>query len=112
MRLGLPPVTPFFTIATTSLHSWFAFVAPWIAAAVIGGATYGLLGSWWRRRRSAAAGLAVALPFLAEPVLWPLYNGHYKGPWFIWAAEFAVGLSIALGIVRRERATKRQTLRA
>jgi hypothetical protein len=112
MRLGLPPVTPFFTIANTSLRSWLAFVAPWIAAAVAGGATYGLLGNWWKRRRSIAAGLAVALPFLAEPVLWPLKNGYYKGPWFIWAAEVVVGLSIAFGVVHRQRATDRQAVRA
>jgi len=112
MVLGLPAATPFFTIATTLLRSWLAFIAPWIAAALAGGAAYGLLGNWWGKRKSIAAGLAVALPFLAEPMLWPLKNGYYKGPWFIWAAEVVVGLSIAFGVLHRQRAPDRQAVRA
>jgi hypothetical protein len=29
-----------------------------------------------------------------EPVVWPLRNGYYQGPWLLWAAEMLVGLAI------------------
>jgi hypothetical protein len=40
----------------------------------------------------------VAAGFVAEPMLWPLYNGFYKGPWFLWLAEVLVGLGIAVQV--------------
>lgn len=99
LKLGLPPATPLTTVATTSLRHWLFFIALWLAAGAVGGAVYGALGSSWRRSKPLAAGLAVALPFVAEPGLWPLRNGYYQGPWFIWAVEVAVGLAVALCVV-------------
>lgn len=69
--------------------------AYWVLAGVIGGALYRTLGHFWRRSRVLAAGLAVAAPFIAEPGLWPLRNGYYQGPWFLWTAEIVVGLAVA-----------------
>jgi hypothetical protein len=67
----------------------------WFAVALVSGALYGGLGWMWRRRRWLPAGLAVAAGFVAEPALWPLYNGFYKGPWFVWAIEVLVGVAVA-----------------
>ena len=78
----------------------------WFAAALMAGALYGALGQLWRRSRSLAAGLVVAAGFLAEPALWPLYNGFYKGPWFLWAAELAVGIIAAGSFVVISRRSK------
>lgn len=93
--LTLGPLTP------AAFADWLRFCEQWLVAAVVGGAAYGALGWAWRRRHVLLAGLAVALPFIAEPLLWPLYDGHYRGPWFLWAAEVAVGAALATGIRRR-----------
>ena len=95
VELGLSASTPLPTVAPTSLVRWLDFVAYWVLAGVIGGAVYGTLGRFWRRSRLLAAGLAVAAPFIAEPGLWPLRNGYYQGPWFLWAAQMVVGLAVA-----------------
>ena len=93
-RLGLPSSTPLASIALTSLARWVEFIAPWVLAAIVGGAVYGSLGHLWRRSRLLAAGLALAAPFIVEPALWPLRNRYYQGPWFLWASEMAVGLAV------------------
>jgi uncharacterized protein DUF6518 len=97
--LTLGPVT------IASFGDWLRFSEQWLVAAVLGGAVYGALGNHWRRSHVLVAGLAVALPFAAEPVLWPLYDGRYRGPWFVWAGEAAAGLALGalvLGAARRQ----------
>lgn len=103
LELGLPASTSMLTIATTSFGRWLNYIAYWLLAAVLGGAIYGALGFWWRRSRLLVAGLALAAPFLVEPVLWPLRNGYYQGPWPLWAVEVVVGLLIVGGIMRERR---------
>lgn len=102
MRWGLPHSAPLADRMSVGFTHWFTLIAPWLLAALLGGCLYGLLGSWWRRSRSTAAGVALALPFLAEPGLWPLRNGYYEGPWFVWAVEVAVGVAVA-GVMLRLR---------
>ncbi len=109
-RLGLHPAAPVSTVITTWLRTWVSFTFFWVLAAVAGGALYGLLGNWWRRRRSIVAGLAIALPFVVEPVLWPLKNRYYQGPWFIWAVEVAVGLAIAVWVIRSRKGYEQPSL--
>jgi hypothetical protein len=101
MRLGLPLSSSLADRVSVGFTHWFNFIAPWLLAVLLGGGLYGVLGSWWRRSRSTAAGVALALPFLAEPGLWPLRNGYYQGPWFLWAVELAVGIVVAGVMVRR-----------
>lgn len=84
----------------------------WFAAAFLAGSLYGALGQLWRRTRSLAAGLALAGGFLAEPALWPLYNGFYKGPWSLWAAEIAVAIIVAGGFTLSSRRFKVRRLEA
>lgn len=97
--VGLPADAAFTTVVRTAVAQWFVFIAPWILAAVLAGPLYGMLGAWWRRSKPLAAGLAVALPFIAEPALWTLRAG-YRGPWFLWAVEVGVGLAVTVGVVR------------
>jgi hypothetical protein len=100
-RFGLADATPLATVALTSLGDWLRFTAQWLLAAVAGGALYGALGLLWRRAHLLAAGLALALPFVAEPVLWIVREGRYEGPWPIWAVEVVVGLGVAAFAVAR-----------
>jgi hypothetical protein len=88
------PNAPAPGLATQVLH-FLKIYDQWFAVALLGGAVYGALGWMWRRSRWLPAGLAVAAGFLAEPVLWPLYNGFYKGPWFLWAVEVGAGFVVA-----------------
>jgi hypothetical protein len=104
-RWGLPLSASFADRVSVGFTHWFAFIAPWLLATLLGGGLYGVLGRWWRRSRSTAAGVGLALPFLAEPGLWPLRNGYYQGPWFLWATEVAVGVAVAGVILRRHAST-------
>ncbi len=92
--MGLSPGTPVRVAVTTDVERWLTFIAPWLGAAVLGGLVYGLLGWWWRTARPLAAAVALGLPFVAEPALWPLEDGFYRGPWPLWAVEVAVGLAV------------------
>lgn len=92
--------------AATQVQHFLSVNQQWFAAALLAGALYGAIGQLWRRTRSLAAGLVVAVGFLAEPALWPLYNGFYKGPWFLWAAEIAVGIAVAVGFAAVSRRSK------
>lgn len=91
---GLPPSASVTEVAVTNVSHWLVFIAPWVFAALVGGLLYGALGFAWRRSRSLMAGFALCLPFIAEPVLWPLKNGYYQGPWSLWLAEVIIGLLV------------------
>jgi hypothetical protein len=107
MRLGLPPSTNLITVAATSLSGWFEFIAPWLVIALGAGVICGILGSWWGRSRALIAGLANAAPFIAEPWLWAIYNGYYKGPIVVWVAEIALGVLVAVWAVTSWRRARR-----
>lgn len=83
-----------------NLNGWLHFVAPWILIAIATGAAYGLLGRWWGRHRSIVAGALVALPFIAEPLLWRMYVGYYQDPLILWMAEVAVGVALLVWMIR------------
>ena len=103
LELGMPATSGGWSVATTSFAHWIGFIARWLLAALLAGAAHGAPGWWWRRSRAAIAGLAVAAPFLAEPLPWPLRNGYYHGPWPLWAAEIVVGLAILAALRTRTR---------
>ena len=96
--------------ALVQIQHFLSVNEQWFAAALVAGALYGALGQLWRRTRSLAAGLAVAAGFFAEPALWPLYNGFYKGPWFLWAAEIVVGFAVFAGFTIVSRRAKTRSL--
>lgn len=83
-----------------NLSGWLHFVSPWIVIAILTGAAYGILGYWWGRHRSIAAGALVALPFIAEPWLWRAYSGYYKDPVILWIVEVAVGVTLLVWVIR------------
>jgi hypothetical protein len=80
-----------------NLEGWFAFVAPWLPAAIAAGVVYGLLGQAWRRSRPLVAGLALAVPFVLEPWAWRLHTGFWEPPIALWFVETAVGLALLAG---------------
>lgn len=41
---GSAPGTPLRFVVVTDIERWLIFIAPWVAAAVVGGLVYGLLG--------------------------------------------------------------------
>lgn len=103
-NLGLPDGTPMSSVVAIAVERHLVFMAPWLVAAVAGGLVYGLLGWWWHTTRPLAAAVALGLPFIAEPALWPLQYGVYRGPWPVWALEVTAGLAlIALMAIRRGR---------
>lgn len=95
-------------MAAVAVVHQLLFTAPWVAAAVAGGSVYGGLGWWWRTARPRAAAVALGLPFLAEPVLWPLVNGFYRGPWPVWAVEVTVGAAVVAAMTARRRPARRR----
>jgi hypothetical protein len=109
-RLGLPPSTNLMTVATASISGWFEFIAPWLVIALGAGVICGILGGWWGRSRALIAGLAIAAPFIAEPWLWPIYNGYYKGPTVVWVAEIAVGIVVLVWAVTSWHRARRSSM--
>jgi ABC-type dipeptide/oligopeptide/nickel transport system permease subunit len=70
------------------------FIAPSVAIAIGAGVVYGPLGRWWGESRSIVAGVAIALPFIVEPVAWRVYIGFSQGPLVLPLLEVAVGIAI------------------
>jgi hypothetical protein len=107
-RLGFFRPTGLLTLIETGLSQWLWFVAPWVAVAMGAGVLYGLLGRWWGQSRLIVAGVAIALPFIVEPVAWRVYDGFGRGPLVVWLVEMAVGITL-LGwvLVARRQLTGR-----
>jgi hypothetical protein len=93
-HLGLPHSTAPLTLIGTGVSQWLWFIAPWVAVAIGAGVVYGLLGRWWGESRSIVAGVAIAVPFIVEPVAWWVYVGFGQGPLALWLVEAAVGAAI------------------
>jgi Family of unknown function (DUF6518) len=98
-RLGFVGSTEAPTLIGTALSQWLWFIAPWVAVGIGAGVVYGLLGRWWGESRSIVAGVAIALPFIVEPVAWRVYVGFSQGPLVLWLAEVAVGITILARVI-------------
>jgi hypothetical protein len=93
--LGPAPYPGLLPFIETALSQWlWGAIAPWLVPAIGAGVLYGLLGRWWGQTRSIVAGVAIALPFFAEPVAWRVYDGFGKGPLVVWLVEIAVGITL------------------
>jgi hypothetical protein len=101
--LGLPRSTDALTLIAVGVSQWLWFIAPWVAVGVGAGVVYGLLGRWWGESRSILAGVAIGLPFIAEPAAWRVYVGFSQGPLVLWLAEAAVGIAIVGWVVMTGR---------
>jgi hypothetical protein len=103
-RLGFFGSTDALTLVATAVSQWLWFIGPWMVVAIGAGVVYGLLGRWWRESRSIVAGVALALPFVVEPVAWRVYVGFAQGPMALWLVEVAVGLTILAWVIAGRRA--------
>ncbi|MEZ0089506.1 hypothetical protein [Streptacidiphilus sp. EB129] len=90
-----------------NLGQWLVFIAPWVLAALAAGTAYGLIGHLWGRGRRLPAGLALGMPFLAEPWVWREALGYDQGSWLLCAAETAVGVAIVLAVLAAWRRASR-----
>jgi hypothetical protein len=98
LQMPLNSPTPIWVRLEYNLNGWLHFIMPWVLIAILAGVTYGILGYWWRRHRSIAAGALVGLPFIAEPWLWRVYLGYYKDPLILWIFEVAVGVVVLVWV--------------
>jgi hypothetical protein len=80
-----------------------AFVASWILVGALAGAVYGLFGESWGRSRALLDGLALALPFVLEPLAWSLGLGYSQGSWPVWYVETTVGVALTAWFVLASR---------
>jgi hypothetical protein len=92
--LGPEPYPGHLPFIETAVANWLSFAGPWLVLAIGAGVVYGLLGRWWGQSRSIVAGVAIALPFIVEPVAWRVYDGFAKGPLVVWFVEIAVGITL------------------
>ncbi len=80
-----------------------AFVAGWIAVGALAGGLYGRFGFAWGRSRALLEGLALAVPFILEPLVWSWGLGYSQGHLPIWYAELAAGLALLGYVVAANR---------
>jgi hypothetical protein len=80
-----------------------AFVASWLLVAALAGLVYGLFGETWGHSRALLDGLALALPFILEPLAWSLGLGYAQGPVPIWYAETVVGVALLVWVLVASR---------
>ena len=93
-HFGPPPYPGLLTLIETGLSHWLWAIPSWVVLAIGAGFVYGLLGRWWGQSRSILAGVAIALPFIVEPVAWRVYDGFGRGPFVVWFVEIAVGITL------------------
>jgi hypothetical protein len=81
---------------TLTLH----IARPWLVAALLCGAFYGVMGYLWRTRRLRLAAVALVGPFLLEPVAW-LVRVHPVAPRLsICLLELILGVLIAWALLK------------
>jgi hypothetical protein len=93
--LGGDPYPGLLPFTETAVAGWLRSAGPWLVLAIGAGIAYGLLGRWWGQSRSIVAGVAIALPFFAEPVWWRVFEGYpLEGSLVLWLLEIAVGITL------------------
>lgn len=102
--LGAPQGTSPISLELTLFQMWLRGSAgPWLIAGVGAGVVYGYLGAWWGRTRSLVPAALLVLPFFVEPLAWQAYEGHLRGPAFIWGCEALVGASLLAVMILASR---------
>jgi hypothetical protein len=98
------PYPGLLTSAGTGLSDWLGCISPWAIPAIAVGAVYGLVGRWWGQSRPIAAGIALALPFFAEPIWWRVSEGYpIEGSLVLWVVEIAVGIALLAWVLVARR---------
>jgi hypothetical protein len=91
--LGGDPYPGLLQFTETVVTRWLSYyIGPWFVMAIGAGVVYGLLGRRWGQSRSIVAGVALALPFFAEPFVWNMFGPI--GPLAVWAVEIAAGTAV------------------
>jgi hypothetical protein len=102
--LGAPQGTSPVSLELTLFQIWLRGSAgQWLIAGVGAGVVYGYLGAWWGRTRSLVPAALLVLPFFVEPLAWQAYEGHLRGPAFIWGCEALVGAGLLAVMVLASR---------
>jgi hypothetical protein len=83
--------TSFRIIAVSAASQW-----PWFLGGIVSGPGYGLLGYWWRSRRSWLSAALAATPLLFEPVI-AVLGLRYTASVVASCAEALAGLVLAAG---------------
>jgi hypothetical protein len=98
--LGAPQGTSPIWLELTLFQMWLRGSAgQWLIAGVGAGVVYGYLGAWWGRTRSLVPAALLVLPFFVEPLAWQAYEGHLRGPAFIWGCEALAGAGLLAAMV-------------
>jgi hypothetical protein len=93
--LGAPQGTSPIWLELTLVQMWLRGSAgQWLVAGIGAGVVYGYLGAWWGRTRSLVPAALLVLPFFVEPLAWQVYEGHLRGPAFIWGCEALGGAGL------------------
>ena len=74
-----------------------------MAVGAFAGGLYGRFGFTWGRSRTLLDGLALALPFILEPLAWSWGFSYSQGPLPLWYAELAAGLALLVWVVVASR---------
>jgi hypothetical protein len=102
--LGAPKGTSPIWLELTLFQMWLRGSAgQWLIAGVCAGVVYGYLGAWWGRTRSPVPAALLVLPFFVEPLAWQVYEGHVRGPAFIWGCEALVGAGLLAVMILASR---------
>ncbi len=102
--LGAPQGTSPISLELTLFQMWLRGSAgQWLIAGVGAGVVYGYLGAWWGRTRSLVPAALLVLPFFVEPLAWQAYEGHLRGPAFIWGCEALVGAGLLAVMILASR---------
>ena len=80
-----------------------AFVTGWVTVGALAGGLYGRFGFAWGRSRTLLEGLALAVPFIVEPLVWWWGLGYSQGRLPIWYAELVVGVVLLVRVVVASR---------
>jgi hypothetical protein len=104
----IPSGAPFSQRVIAPLVDWLGLMAPWLAAALVFGAAFGLLGARWGASRWLVSGLILALAFILEPPGWLVVHGSVWPPYVLWIVEVGLGVALLVWVVissrRRARA--------
>jgi hypothetical protein len=86
--------------SASSLHLTFRVARPWVAAALLCGPFYGVMGYLWRTGRNPFAAMVVVGPFLIEPLAW-YFRLHPLAPRpSVCLLESAMGVLFAWALFR------------
>ena len=98
----------FFLLGGAAPTAPIGFAGPWLLFGALTGAVWGLFGFRWGCTRGLFDGLALAVPFVLEPLAWAYALGYTQGPYPVWYVEAAVGVALVAWVVLANRRRVRE----